>query len=172
MRSLVVQSAVLTVLCVILALVPSEGFTQQAPASQATPATQAVRAARRDRALTQSAATRPPAAPTAICADEPDSVASSAPSFEELRSRLSGRYAASGGEKDDSTQTLRPPANPAGEAADWIRRHNAGLRSIIGTVFSDVDMNAFGRAERDMCGTNVYCIMTYREQAIGLILGN
>jgi hypothetical protein len=128
--------------------------------------------ARRERVVAGADVVQPPAAPTGLGACVEERPAESTVGFADVRSRLNGRYPAGADDKSDSVQTLRPPGNPAGDAARWISTHNAGLRSIIDKVFSDADMNAFGRAERDACGGNAYCTMTYREQAIALIVGN
>ncbi len=97
----------------------------------------------------------------------------SAVSFADVQSRLTGR-AGGGDDKADDVQGLRPPlappGNPSGAPLQWINSHNNGLRAIINQVFSAQDMNAFGAAERNACGSNVYCTMTYREQAIALIV--
>lgn len=105
-------------------------------------------------------------------ADNTAVLAQPRPTVGEVLKGATGRYPApAGGAKEDNVQFLRPPLNPtASDVRDWVNAHNAALLRGIRGRFGEAEIQQFLAAERKRCADGVYCQMTFRQQAIAVLL--
>lgn len=79
-----------------------------------------------------------------------------------------------GDEKADTVGRLDFPAPNAGNSTinNWVNGYNQRLREIIFELAaSDPGLNKYWQDEQNRCGSNHYCTMSYRREAIAYIKG-
>lgn len=86
---------------------------------------------------------------------------------------LNGRYGLGGGGKEDSVSGREFPAAPADrDLQSWLQILRGKLGGTIHRLLPAGDRDDFSRLEKDRCGSNVYCQIGFRQQAIACSLGD
>lgn len=148
---------------------PDVWYARRAATAASPQAAITARNARRERlAAAAAAAVRDGAAPP----DDQAGGVTPAPMGTFLH-RLTGRYPAGGGGKEDSAQPLEFPSPQPGNAAlnNWLTAHNRALLGALEGLYSGDDVSAFRAAEGTRCQQGgVFCQIAFRQQAIAFAL--
>lgn len=148
-------------------LTAAAAYAQQAPAPPS-----GVRAAAGEQPPAATAPVSPASRRAALaakrCAASPDAGSGSpaTPAAQTFINKLTGRPDA----KEDGAQPVAFPVPPGpGGTKQWLDAHNGALHSILQTLYPN-DIRAFDDKESTTCSRNLYCEITFRQQALAYAL--
>ncbi|WP_166422153.1 hypothetical protein [Paraglaciecola sp. 20A4] len=97
-------------------------------------------------------------------------------SFSSFKNKVNGDYYSAGNSKDKSdtqVQRISIPGRPrsGSDLENWLRQHNGALLGVAKGILNNTDRKRFNSHESQMCNSNIYCEMAFRQQVIKCALG-
>ncbi|WP_339769747.1 hypothetical protein [uncultured Paraglaciecola sp.] len=92
-------------------------------------------------------------------------------SFSSFEKKVNGDYYGIGSSKDKSdtqVQRINIPGRPrsGSDLENWLRQHNGALLGVAKGILNSADRERFNSHESQMCNSNIYCEMAFRQQVI------
>ncbi|WP_158768591.1 hypothetical protein [Paraglaciecola sp. L1A13] len=92
-------------------------------------------------------------------------------SFSSFEKKVNGDYYGLGRSKDKSdtqVQRINIPGRPSSgsDLENWLRQHNGALLGVAKGILNSADRERFDSHETQMCSSNIYCEMAFRQQVI------